>query len=355
MIRARRVNARIGQDVWMDSISKTFSTRSSLLLAFVAVWILTAGAAFGEEAGRPSSGIFFSFDNDFINGTDRGYTGGLGFGWFSRDLNVREGGKWKKFMPFARGRQYSRHISLSFDLRAYTPDDISISEIIQDDRPYAGYFSLSIGFHSIGRDILHLVEFNTGIVGPSSGGEKMQRFVHKKLENVEPMGWKNQLKDEILFQIYYSIRARAFRTGSSKGLGMELIQKADLGAGNVYTCAGFGFLARAGWNIPLDFGSSPSRPAGGCEPGLWHTKGFGFNIFASANVQTVLRNIFLDGNTFKDSHRVDKYMFTGDASVGLSIQVWSFTIRYEQVYWTKKFKTESGPHSFAKLMLAVRL
>jgi hypothetical protein len=199
------------------------------------------------------------------------------------------------------------------------------------------------------------VEIHTGIVGPSSGGEKMQRFIHKILESAEPMGWDNQLKDEILLQIYYSMRVRAFRTGADKGLGTELIQKANLGGGNVYTYAGFGFLVRAGWNIPMDFGGSSSRPGVGSEPGLWRTKGFGFNVFASANVQTVLRNLFLDGNTFKDSHRVDKYLFTGDASVGVSLRVWNFTLRYEQVYWTKKFKTESGAHSFGKLMLAVRL
>jgi lipid A 3-O-deacylase len=41
--------------------------------------------------------------------------------------------------------------------------------------------------------------------------------------------------------------------------------------------------------------------------------GFGWCLFASFEGRAVARNIFLDGNTFTDSHSIDKKTFVGYA------------------------------------------
>jgi len=330
----------------------TFLWKSGM--GFLAVFlIISVSNLSAEKPARPTSGIFFYFDNDFLNGTDRSYTGGFGLGWFSRDLSGDSSRGWLKWMPFVRSEGFSHHLSLSMGQRAYTPENISIQEIIPYDRPYAGIFFLSFGFHSISRNAIHMVELNTGIVGPGSGGEQMQKLIHSMTGGVDPKGWHNQLQNELVLQVFYSYRWRIAKLGQDGGLGLDLIQSADLGGGNVYTYAGLGVLARAGWNLPGDFGGVHARPGGGGEPGLWGKEGIGFNIFAGINGQTVLRNIFLDGSTWRQSHRVEKHVFTGDASLGAVIRIWRLSFRFEQVYWTKKFKTESGAHSFGKFMLAI--
>jgi lipid A 3-O-deacylase len=329
--------------------------RSKYAAVLTLVLLLIPAALTAADNNGSTGGFVLNLDNDFIEGTDKEYTGGFGIGWFSLDLTGRTSRGLYRLMPFIRKGEFSHHISLSLGLRVYTPDDISSEDVIPDDRPYAGILFLSLGVHSISRRIMHTIELNTGVVGPSAGGEQMQRLVHKLTDGVTPLGWKNQLKDELILQAYYSIRWRLFRLGGDRGAGLEMIQNTNLGGGNVYTFAGLGLTARLGWNVPLDFGSAQSRPGGGGELGLWKNTGFGFHAFASINGQVVLRNIFLDGNTLRDSHSVEKLPLTADAALGVGINLGPVSLRYEQIYWTKKFETEPGYHTFGRILLAFKL
>ena len=47
-------------------------------------------------------------------------------------------------------------------------------------------------------------------------------------------------------------------------------------------------------------------------------KGFNWYLFAGLEGRAVFRNIFLDGNTFTDSHSVDSKHFVGDIQAGLA-------------------------------------
>jgi lipid A 3-O-deacylase len=331
---------------------RNFFFRIKYLVVLTAALGLITGVVFAQNDRGPTGGIAFNFDNDFVGGTDRGYTGGFSFGWFSTDMTHRISKGFNKILPFIRHKGYSHHISLSFGLRVYTPDDISVSEVVPDDRPYAGLLFFSLGIHSISPRVMHTFEINSGVLGPSSGGEQMQRLIHKATDSKEPKGWRNQLQDEFILQAYYSLRWRLFRIGTERGVGLDFIQNTNLGGGNVYTFAGLGFTARLGWNIPLDFGSAQARPGGGGELGLWRAPGIGIHAFASINGQAVLRNIFLDGNSLRESHSVEKFPLTADASLGLNLHLWKINLRYEQVYWTKKFKMESGYHYFGRFHIS---
>jgi len=66
----------------------------------------------------------------------------------------------------------------------------------------------------------------------------------------------------------------------------------------------------------------------------------------------VLRNIFLDGNTLRESHKVNKEPFTADVLLGMGLRFGKFNVSYTFVYWTKKFKTETREQVFGKLSLA---
>ncbi|MCP4653996.1 MAG: lipid A deacylase LpxR family protein, partial [bacterium] len=60
-------------------------------------------------------------------------------------------------------------------------------------------------------------------------------------------------------------------------------------------------------------------------------------VFAGVDGRVVARSIFLDGNTFKDSHSVDKKYFVYDLKGGLSIRIHSWRFDYSLVRRSKEF------------------
>jgi len=122
--------------------------------------------------------------------------------------------------------------------------------------------------------------------------------------------------------------------------------------GNVYIYAGTGIQMRFGWNLPGDFGIKIIRPGGDSSVSFRRSGRFGVHLFAAVDGKAVLRNIFLDGNTFQDSHSVDKRPFTLDILLGMSLRVGRFNFSYANVFWTRKFKTETRRQVFASLNLS---
>ena len=95
------------------------------------------------------------------------------------------------------------------------------------------------------------------------------------------------------------------------------------------------------------------RPGGETNVGILSTKkNTSVHIFAALDGQAVYRNIFLDGNTIVDSHRVEKHPFTVNLMTGLGIRIKRFYITYTYVFWTKKFKSELENHKFGVMNIS---
>ncbi|WP_460994321.1 lipid A-modifier LpxR family protein, partial [Staphylococcus aureus] len=60
-------------------------------------------------------------------------------------------------------------------------------------------------------------------------------------------------------------------------------------------------------------------------------KKWGWYLFAGVDARAVARNIFLDGNTFKDSPSVDKFPLVADANAGLALTYDQLRISYTLV------------------------
>jgi len=318
-----------------------------ILLGFLSVQLL------GQAEKKDDSGTFsFYFENDTFLGTDRSFTGGMKLGWMSKNLKNYRENPLLKWLPFVNKPGFQHHISVAIGQRAYTPDDIRIDYLIEGDRPYAGILSLAFGIHSISSRRLDTLEINLGIVGPHSYAEQMQKFLHRLTNAPRPQGWHNQLKDEFALQAVYERKWKLIEPKSGKGYGFDLIPHLGGGLGNVYIYASTGMQMRFGWNLPVDFGAKIIRPGGDSSVSFRCSGKFGVHFFAAADGKFLLRNIFLDGNTFQDSHRVDKRPFTMDISLGLGMRVGSFNFSYAYVFWTKRFKTETKEQVFASLNLS---
>lgn len=332
--------------------------------------LLSISAVFGAdqaEAQEKSWTFSFYFENDLFADTDHNYTNGVKLTWISYDLtSYAESGKLPDWslpyihrLPFINEPGLQRNIALSIGQNMYTPQDISRQDLIDDDRPYAGWAYFGIAFHSKNDRHLDTMEVQLGIVGPASFAEETQSLVHELRGSQRPNGWDNQIKNEPGLSIVYERKLRLFQAGSCNDLGFDAITHLGGTLGNVYTYANTGMEVRAGLNIPTDFGDALIRPAGDTnapvnarDTRLSEKNGFGLYVFSSVSGRVVLRDIFLDGNTFTDSHSVDKKYFVADVAAGVSLVIHHFKLSYAQVLRTKEFKGQQENHSFGSITIS---
>ena len=96
----------------------------------------------------------------------------------------------------------------------YTPSDKTRTDVILNDRPYAGWLYLGLGWNA--RDALHLntVELDVGVVGPASMAQQSQNFIHDLRSLDRFAGWDNQLHNELGVQLVSERKTRAFAYGT---------------------------------------------------------------------------------------------------------------------------------------------
>ncbi|HKL26974.1 MAG TPA: lipid A deacylase LpxR family protein [Desulfuromonadales bacterium] len=323
--------------------------------------LLSAAAQRAEAAAANPWTQSFYFENDLFNGTDSNYTNGVKYSLISPDLSVhaqnaslpRQVLETIHKLPFIAesGPSFSHKAEFSLGQNIYTPKNIEQTELIADDRPYAGWTYLGLAYHrrariAEGREFLDSVEIQLGMVGPWSFAEEVQTLVHELRSLETAKGWDNQLQNEPGLVIAFE-RKRLFYPGKSGPLAPDLILHAGGALGNVSTYLNAGFEVRFGLNMPRNFGVSVIRPAGstrfspGRKPSAY--------LFAAINGKYVLHDIFMDGNTFTDSHSVDKKPLVADLAVGLSISYGNWMLTYANVTRTPEFEGQEEGHTFGSL------
>ena len=63
----------------------------------------------------------------------------------------------------------------------------------------------------------------------------------------------------------------------------------------------------------------------------------------------MLRNIFLDGNTFRDSHRVDKKPVVGDFMAGVNLSTANAQLSFAYVFRSKEYETQTKAQEFGSI------
>ena len=339
---------------------KTFCYRARRLLT-VLLGLTWFSPAFG--AGKPGEAWTFTFyeENDLFAATDGYYTNGTKLTWISPDLSSfaesRHLPPWSldfiRWLPFINQPGLQRSVAVSIGQSMFTPSDIAGAELIREDRPYAGWTYLGMAFHSKSLTRMDAIEIQLGMVGPASLSELTQKTVHKLGGFPEPKGWDHQLRNEPGLNAIYERRERLWYVGPPGGLAFDALGHLGGALGNVSTFLSLGLQFRVGWNIPADFGTSLIRPAGDTnaplspeDPRLSRRSGFGLHAFTLFDGRVVARNIFLDGNTFADSHRVHKKPFVGDVAAGLSLVLRWFKITYAHVLRSEEFDGQPDKHFY---------
>ncbi len=310
------------------------------------------------------------FENDLFGDSDEQYTNGFQLGWMSPDVeryldaDLPPALGWTKrlaaHLPFVDLPNSQHNIGLSLGQKIYTPGDTQTRAVVLDDRPYAGWLYGSVAFLSKTLTRLDTVEVQAGMIGPASLAEDAQKFVHKLRGFDAPKGWDNQLENEPGVALIYERRDRPWRSANASGLGYDFITHSGGAVGNVFTYLNAGAELRVGWNLPADFGTSLISPGGDTnaptalgDPRLSNASAFGIHGFTAITGRFVLRDIFLDGNTFADSHSVDKHWLVGDFIAGASVTFWRAKLSYAQVFRSKEFEGQRRGHNFGSLTLSI--
>jgi hypothetical protein len=342
-----------------------FSTRA---LGCLAAGLLSLPGPSAAQGDYDNSWTFsFHFENDLFADTDQNYTSGVKLSWVSPDLTrFRDNEKlpawiypYIEVLPFINEPDRERNVVISVGQSIFTPQDIERSDLITDDRPYAGWLYLGLGFHSKTESQLDTMEIQLGVVGELSLARQTQTLVHELRGFSTPKGWQHQLENEPGVNLVYERNWRIQIGGGERGLGLDVIPHMGAALGNIYTYANLGLELRTGWNLPQDFGTSTIRPGGDTndpvaksDPRRADDTGFGFHLFAFGDGRAVARDIFLDGNTFADSHSVDKETFVADLAFGAALIYGRFKLSYAKVFRTREFVGQPSSHRFGSITLS---
>jgi len=297
-------------------------------------------------------------ENDLFGSPNDGhYTNGVKLAWVSREHALPSW--WYDIAPelpflsqFGRART-----SLAFGQNMYTPDDITVPTLIRDDRPYAGWLYGSVGL-TVEEDehILDSLELTIGLVGPQSYAEDVQTTWHRWINTKRPEGWDNQLDNEPGIVLTYEKKARAW-WGAERGgpIEFDFTPHGGFSLGNVFTHAAAGATVRVGWGLRNDYGAPRIRPSlSGAGFFETDTNRWSLYAFVGSEGRLVARNIFLDGNTFADSHSVDREDFVADLQWGLVMSFRQFRVSYTHILRTQEFVGQDDPDRFGAISVSVR-
>ena len=330
-------------------------------------WVPLAASLCALIAGPPAAcageggGTYtLQLENDRSADTDRHYTHGTRLSWVS---DRQTGGpEWARDLletlyPLAEVR--AGRIGFALGQNIYTPEDTESKGLVADDRPYAGWLYGAVSLHAetkrrmsgIEIDVLDSVELNLGVVGPYSLAEDTQNTVHETIGVSRSHGWHNQLDNEPAFSLFFE---RKWRPDAWRFADIEADAIPHVGGsiGNVFTLGNVGTTVRLGQDLALDYGPPHIRPTlSGLEAVDAHGR-LGWYIFAGAEGSAVLRNIFLDGNTFSDSHHVDKNTFVGDIQVGVAVVIDDVRVAFTHVFRTREFGDQRRGDRYGTLSLS---
>lgn len=306
-----------------------------------------AGGNKADDMSHDDGTFSLTFENDIFTGRDDGYTSGVRGSWTTGADKI-------PFLlrPIANAiptfpKEGNKRVSYGFGQSMYTPDDIKLYDLQPEDRPYAGWLYGSVGLISDTGSQYDTLELTLGVVGPASLAKHTQRLVHQNItDSPEPRGWYHQLDNEPGIIVSYDRKWRSFYQFSALGHGVDFTPHMGASLGNVLTDVKTGATVRIGRNLPADYGPPRIRPSLAGSDYFIATRGLGWYLFAGVEGRYVARNIFLDGNTFSDSHSVDKEHWVGDIQTGFAVTYNRWRIAYTHVFRSREYETQDEAESF---------
>ncbi len=258
---------------------------------------------------KPQSFLTFTLQNDLFVGDDAGYTNGVGLTYTKGPFLEFNDENLFGYLNFLTKNTYIqttpgkvRNVAHMFFQRMQTPEEITVSELQEDDVPYAGFLALQSTLSSWDKNTSDQLSVWIGAIGPVTLGEQSQKTVHKIIGADEPRGWDNQLENELVFRVE-ALRVKKLFTNYGERRGFDVLGLGLAGAGTIMSDLNLGMAIRWGSNMEYSH-STFSLQSDRQVNSLATANRRDFYVYLGARIGYVANDVLIDGNTFTDSHSV---------------------------------------------------
>jgi hypothetical protein len=213
--------------------------------------------------------VRFEFDNDSPFGSDDAFTAGWSLQLHSgltEEWDGPFGSLLAKTNLFGDDDEGGRIVRRSFGLTQLmsSPNDLEIEELQPDEPPYAGVLGIHGSWSAYDNRRLTALQLYVGCMGPCSGAEHVQKFVHNDLGlGEDPQGWDNQLDTEWLGNVNFAWKWKVFAPAEDRyqpgRWANDFAVGGQLGAGNAATYADAQLEYRLGLGLPMGFTHIPDQ------------------------------------------------------------------------------------------------
>lgn len=340
-------------------MNKQIQTYFSWLKKYnVVFFVLLASTGYTAEIKAESTEYWsIQLENDlFGSRDDHFYTSGMKVDYTSREAPPAFMETITDHFPYYRKGGESAY-RFGLGQKIFTPSNISQQALIEDDRPYAGWLFVDMGVAHMYQEENNISRFNSlivslGVIGPASLAEQTQSGMHRLTNSDSPRGWDNQLHNEPAINISYLRKARRLFL-LNEPRQFELSHHAGLVLGNVHIYTNAGLMARWGTRLKNDIGAPTISPGFPGIPAFRPNPTFNWYIFTGIEGRLIARNIFLDGNTFTDSHSVEKKDFVSDVIIGIAFHYKEIRISISNMFRSKEFEGQLERTQFGTINLTI--
>ncbi len=304
-------------------------------LGLLAICAAAAHAGDASGADDPWRMNLLEENDSLYTHTDKHYTQGLRISALSPRIGdewTNDLFDWAQIFPTVFATGGTRRVAVFLGQSVFTPVDLDIKPPDPRDRPYGGWLYSGASLLQETGNQLENLELDLGVVGPAALGKEVQNDWHQFIGIHQARGWSSQIQNEPGVVLSYERLWRVpipFLSGAENGI--DIVPQLGGSGGNVFTYGEAGALLRIGRHLEADYGPVRIRPA------LSGTDYFnsaalgddvGFYVFAGVQGRVVARNIFLDGNSFRQSPSVQHKTFVADLQAGVSA-FWSRRLRVD--------------------------
>jgi len=271
------------------------------------ILIFNIGIVYAATPSDNNQFFTFTFENDIFVGKDDGYTNGTGITFGTAGFDEFDTSNTSSWIYWLIKNQYistapdkTRAIAHMFFQRMQTPMDITVSDFVADDLPYAGLLAWQGTAYAWDANVADQLSLYLGLVGPLTQAEQSQKIIHKIVGADEPKGWRFQLENEPVVKIELQRIWSLYRNDANR-FQYDVVGLGGVGVGNLETATKGGIAIRWGTNLSASMGAFSLQADRHVNP-LAFTSSNDFYFFAGVRVGYVAHDILINGNTFTDSH-----------------------------------------------------
>lgn len=271
--------------------------------------------------------------------------------------------QWENDFPFDSDDDYTNGLRIEYgnkncgifvDQLMYSPDNIKRNYYETGTHPYAGYLAVGADYTFDKRIAkrtywLNYAELSTGVIGSSSGAEKVQKGIHKMVGAHEPKGWEYQLHDEWEIQSVAWTGIGYVFLGHEDGWNARIDTEIGGMMGTVQIAGGVNADLKFGYGCDFDKNHREIQVRGKEE--RFPTYFYGLCGFEG---RWWGWNVFLDGNRDGDSVGVDREIWTCGLKTGLGAEYGRFIADWFILFNTREYKTQKDAPNYMVFQIGYR-